>query len=226
MLRSLCLVVAITFVACAPCSAQTCPSSTLVALTSSVTTSDDARTVSVSGWCFDPHYANSRGAIASIALRTGECYASAHALVECDANATVHAHDVFTLSGPGSAPIAFNAALLIHASRTTSEYQYAQAALTEGATNQASFGLTVASRDTTINVTIVRAPGETFDLVVDLHAFGGGAYTGGAGTISTTVSFPDLPPGYGLISCHGYQAGSVVPAHESTWGKLKTLYRR
>jgi len=72
-----------------------------------------------------------------------------------------------------------------------------------------------------IQVIVTTSADSPFVLHTNLLAFT--SISGGFGY--TQLSFPDLPPGYSIVSCQGFAAGAVVPARTHTWGRLKTLYR-
>ena len=42
---------------------------------------------------------------------------------------------------------------------------------------------------------------------------------------NASLRFPDLPVGISIVSCRGFQTGSVTPTRGDTWGRLKSLYR-
>ena len=75
----------------------------------------------------------------------------------------------------------------------------------------------------TLILTLVRSVGEPFLLTYALSANGSGS--GAGAQANGTLTFADLPPGYGVTSCQGYAAGVVVPTQAVSWGRLKSLYR-
>jgi hypothetical protein len=66
--------------------------------------------------------------------------------------------------------------------------------------------------------------GEPFRLQAKLEAL---VYVNGSDyvTILGTLSFTDLPPDVTVVSCNGYQQGTPLAVHPTTWGYVKTLYR-
>jgi hypothetical protein len=39
------------------------------------------------------------------------------------------------------------------------------------------------------------------------------------------LTFTALPPGGMIVSCQGYPAGPVLPTRQTSWGRVKRLYR-
>jgi hypothetical protein len=147
---------------------------------------------------------------------------------------SVSAHDVFTLLGPPSAtPVTFHARahVWVAAGCGYGSTAQADASIREGASNGASAtggwdGCFGQVRD--LDIGIARASGSSFDLYFTVHAFGGtGDFRGGGGDgyASLSLSFPDLPAGYSVVSCQGFAAGQVTATRRSSWGAVKSLYR-
>ena len=76
--------------------------------------------------------------------------------------------------------------------------------------------------DSTLTLPTSHFVGESFELTYQVSAAGNGSSNGDA---MGDLSFPDLPLGYGIVSCQGYSAGAVVPTRAVTWGGLKVRYR-
>lgn len=183
-------------------------------------------------------------------LRGGSWYARAE-VVPSQTSATsfglVSTHDEFTVLGPeGASPAAFTVRLGLTA-LCTGYFTYwcgptnpnatcsmpsgdVSARLVEGAVNEASYR----GRNTSapLELTVTRAPGEAFTLGVKVVANAPGdfddavdAVSHAAASIAAVLSFPDLPAGWSVVSCQGYQAGQIVPTRNTTWGRLKISYR-
>ena len=73
-------------------------------------------------------------------------------------------------------------------------------------------------------ITLSHAPGESFLVSADLNASGfNGVYPPGWATVTGEIRFRGLPAGYSVVSCQNYDV--PVPAHTSSWGGVKALYR-
>lgn len=66
-----------------------------------------------------------------------------------------------------------------------------------------------------------RSSGDSFPLTIQLASDAGG----GSANVTSTLSFPGLPPAYSIVSCQGYVSGGPLPAHRTSWGALKAAYR-
>ena len=164
-------------------------------------------------------------------------------------HARVAAHDTYTLLGPdGAGEISFTARLSV-SSVCGGEYEYActigpeftcsmpaggaLASIREGAANMASSAYeSNGAYDHALDVSITRAPGGTFELALSAQAEAAGLVdtqhdrgSSRSASVTARLSFPDLPPGWSVISCQGFRAGHIVPARTTTWGRLKTSYR-
>ena len=64
--------------------------------------------------------------------------------------------------------------------------------------------------------------GQAFTIRVILDSFHG---AGGSGSISTQLSFEQIPANVVVRSCHGYHQDGPVPAVAQSWGSLKSQYR-
>lgn len=138
--------------------------------------------------------------------------------------ASVQTSDVYTLIGPPLAPpITFTAQ-----GHLAVDYVcpggYAYGAIQEGASNlaSASWNLECSQHVVDLRIAITRAVGTTFGLSLLLNAQG---HNGGRATMSESLSFPDLPPGYAITSCQGFSTVRAVPVRSRSWGTLKTHYR-
>ncbi len=184
-------------------------------------------------YCTDYCYSWYVDSDAKYDLVAGTMYADVVASGAGDGEAIASTHDVFTLLGPAAAPpVTFHAHVSAGAAILCGGGFDAQAdaSIREGASSSASV---VGSRDaclgpTDLAVSIARAAGTTFDLYLTVHAKAGSNSIfgpGGDAHASLSLSFPDLPVGYSVVSCQGFAAGQVTAAKRSSWGALKTLYR-
>lgn len=162
--------------------------------------------------------------------------------------ANAYLRDVYTLEGPsGNEPITFNARFDLTMS-ATGEYTYqpvfggpvtlppgwARFSCAEGASNVSTVLLdeeAVGWQGSSV-LTLTRAPGESFELSMRSSVWASSTWVTATdhcvlrvGEISANLSFPDLPPGYGIVSCQGFRSGTSVPVNRPTWGQIKTLYR-
>lgn len=188
---------------------------------------------------------------ASFDLRTGDFHARADMQVTymaggAFAHGRVRAHDTYTVLGPdGAAPATFTARLDYHAT-CAGYYEYsgpygnlsmpsgdARVVFTGGdAQADSSYHTGNGMYHDSLEVAVTRAPGGTFELSFDVHAIANGVGdhsldygSNRTATINANLVFRDLPAGWSIVSCQGYQAGQIVPARKSTWGRVKSMYR-
>lgn len=188
---------------------------------------------------------------ASYDLRTGALHAKADMQVTymaggALAHGRVRAHDTYNVLGPdGAAPATITARLDYHAT-CAGYYEYsgpygnlsmpsgdARIVFTEGvAQADSTYHTGNGTYHDSLEVVVTRAPGGTFELSFDVHAIanGVGDYSLDYGsnrttTIDADLVFRDLPAGWSIVSCQGYQAGQIVPARKSTWGRVKSARR-
>jgi hypothetical protein len=76
--------------------------------------------------------------------------------------------------------------------------------------------------DRFVEIEVTASEGVPFVITYELEASGWGYYP--VSTTSAWLEFLGLPPGAEITSCNGF-AESAVPVEESTWGKVKALYR-
>ena len=134
----------------------------------------------------------------------------------CGSNVDVY--DVYTITGPSGPALAFEAVLFIQAS--LSPYTSAGGKIESGAQS--------ASANATPNgeaaISLSFAPGQSFLVHASLGAGGfDGAYPPGSVFATGTIRFRGLPEGYSVVSCQNYDL--PTPAHPSSWGGVKALYR-
>lgn len=161
--------------------------------------------------------------------------------------ARVAAHDSFTVLGPeGAGAITFTARLTVR-SHCAGAYSYtcfdlqpcwfpdghASAGIREGESNAMSIEHTqTGGYEDILDVSITRARGDAFELTLSALALASGIMdhqvdmsSARYADVTATLSFPDLPSGWSVVSCQGYQAGEIVPVSRTTWGRIKTAYR-
>jgi len=136
----------------------------------------------------------------------------------------VYASDRFHLTGPsGGGPVEFVARLTVFGGVTQHFNIGVRAALHEiGGDSVIGYDDGVVL-DKVLSLTLRHAVGEEFVLRSDANAgtFGG---TGSHAFVEGILSFANLPPGYGIVSCQNY-SGGITPALPTTWGALKLRYR-
>lgn len=188
---------------------------------------------------------------ASFDLRTGDFHARADMQVTymaggALAHGRVRAHDTYTVLGPDGAPPATITARLGYHATCAGYYEYsgpygnlsmpsgdARIVFAGGdAQADSSYHTGNGTVHDSLEVVVTRAPGGTFELSFDVHAIanGVGDYSLDYGsnrtaTIDAGLVFRGLPEGWSIVSCQGYQAGQIVPARKSTWGRVKSAYR-
>ena len=134
----------------------------------------------------------------------------------CGSN--VRVSDFYKVVGPVGPPLAFEGVLFVHA--TLSPYTSAGAKIESGL-QSASCN---ATPDGEAAISLSHAPGESFLLTAELGAGGlDGAYPAGEAVANATIRFRGLPEGYSVVSCQNYDL--PTPAHPSSWGGVKALYR-
>lgn len=77
--------------------------------------------------------------------------------------------------------------------------------------------------DQVLLLSIQHPVGELFELTYAVGASASGVSETARAT--GTLSFTDLPPGHGIVSCQGFMAGAPVPVQRTSWGNLKVIYR-
>jgi hypothetical protein len=216
MARTALLLLLLVFTSPVPVAVAACPTNTLYAMYASLLNSNASGSFSQSYTCTADGFSVTASGTAAYDLANGRFGVVAQGGAGCGASAALQTHDVFALIGPAfGSPLSFRAQLVVelHGANLPSS-----ATIREGDSNT-SRGSKPAPFDT-VWVTITRSPGNSFDLYV-------GASTGGTGfgTLSASLSFPDLPPGYGVQSCQGFFAGTPVQARVTNWGRLRARYR-
>lgn len=206
---------------CATPALAACPSNTLDAAGNVIVTSDPSRSTFGTYYCqYEDVVSLGHGSV-GYDLAHGTISAVGSTEPECCGYGTGSTHDVFTLVGPaGPALVSFTAHLHVVASLAGSGT--ASATLREGASNAAGYNDPPGPDDATISITIARHVGETFDLYLDYSATACGD---GEASLTGTLSFPDLPPGYAVSSCQGFLSDPSVPAAPTSWGQLRARYR-
>ena len=202
-----------------------CPLNTLTVHDSSETSSASSDQLTLEHFC--PPYGGTALAGASYDLVAGSAALTASGTSECGGGASVATHDVFTLVGPAAGSFTFTARLVVHAGfsgRPATSSSEAAATFREGASNSKGFntGLGLPG-DATLDLTITRDVGQTFDLFLTLDCYSLGLSAGS--DVTAQLSFLGLPPGYGVVSCQGYASDPSVPVRVTSWGRLKTIYR-
>ena len=79
-----------------------------------------------------------------------------------------------------------------------------------------------ASATDSVEVVLSVVPGQPFTVG---YGVSGGGVEGGSGSAAGALHFSDLPPGAGIVSCHGFQQDLATPARRGSWGVLKIRYR-
>ena len=77
--------------------------------------------------------------------------------------------------------------------------------------------------DRILSLSLRHRVGEPFELTYTASAGAQGISV--SSRASVTLSFPGLPPGYGIVSCQGFATGAPVPTRPASWGSLKVRYR-
>lgn len=206
-----------------------CPADTMSVLgvTTTTTAPRDEAFLTGSDCQEYPYYCWERDGAAVYDLVAGTTYVSVQGY-NIGASASVVTHDLFTLLGPPSSPpITFTAQA--HVDLTIGcdgAPPSASASIREGASNVAEVSRQqCGSVATDIGITIACQAGATFDLYMKVAAQAGEFNSGGQADARMSLTFPDLPAGYSVVSCQGYSPGPVVPTRRASWGTLKAHYR-
>lgn len=171
-------------------------------------------------------------ATASYDLVVGSVAASVNSGGDGGPYAQAQGRDRFVLVGPSlPGPVSFTAAFRVVAG-SSCLYCGNEGSLREGAGPALSVyvpyydpacGCAVYYADSTLSLPLRHAAGEPFELTYTASASAEGinksAHASGA------LSFPGLPPGYRIVSCQGFAAGTPVPTRPVSWGSLKVRYR-
>jgi hypothetical protein len=182
-----------------------------------------------------------RGSIEAVAYGT-----SATNMYMLQAETRVATHDVYRLEGPLTGlPVTFTARLRLNivcagdtfSSRGTGWIIPAGLVTADlgedGTSNRSSLRIQENLRDVRdLSIVLNRSVGEVFPLRMALMTEGTASPDNSTdegfpryAEASGLLSFPDLPPGYSLVSCQGFASDAPVGARPTTWGRIKTLYR-
>jgi hypothetical protein len=146
----------------------------------------------------------------------------------------VIARDRFRVTGLiGAQPATFEARLhvsgYLQLSGTGFRFGHVSAALRESTTNVSSYELSTPSGgpvDTTLALMLVHSPDDSFVLEYELLVqVGSHTFAHERGGMDAYLTFTALPPGGMIVSCQGYPAGPVLPTRQTSWGRVKRLYR-
>ena len=141
------------------------------------------------------------------------------------------ARDRFTLVGPSSPePVPFAVSLYLYGQAYSQlESSTIRGTLGDGIHAPASAEATAyggyvpfASLSQSLSLQLLHPVGEPFDLIYTASGTGCGF---SRGSLSASLIFFNLPPGYVVTSCQGYSTPGVVPVLKPTWGQVKLQYR-
>lgn len=190
--------------------------------------------------------------VASYSIPAGQIAASAamHSSGWCHpclpAFASVVSRDTYRLLGPeGASPIAFSVRLHVDIWSTglagfacmdhtcIVHSGTADAILSEMGGPSAGYEWRsdgIGAQDLQIELT--HAVGDSFDLRIYANAnadFDGSFQydidSNRSARIEGQLMVLGLPEGYAIVSCRGFQAGTLVPVRNGSWGRLKSMYR-
>jgi hypothetical protein len=173
----------------------------------------------------NPTCTASAAASYNLVLGTVSAYASA---ARCAGQAAASTHDVFTLIGPPSnGPFTFAARGSFNLQGYCSIGGYPGSASVSIGGVRAAVGCDGPWQGPLyIDYGITCSPGDTFDLEMGATAYSSTPLPfQSIGSATMTLSFPDLPAGYAVVSCQGFTTGQPVPASVTSWGHLKLVYR-
>jgi len=181
---------------------------------------------------FFDFYVSGASGSASYDLVAGGLYISFDSGNDGVADASATGRDRFTLVGPNSpSPVSFTVSLRLvgQTQSRNNGYSSVWGHLGEGnntpvgAGVSSYYGNSIASLDETVSLQLVHLVGEPFELTYQAGGYGKGVAS--QGSLWLALSFPNLPPGYGVASCQGYSIGVVVPTLSRSWGQVKSRYR-
>jgi len=221
------LVVLVLTLAMARSSRAECPANTVNVLSDTYTTSAPSDTAYRQASDCDVYYCWQQVGRASYDLVAGTMYVNALG-ANADASSSLFTHDVFTLFGPpSSSPITFAARAHVELSIDCNGVPpSASASIRQGTSNLAETARAQCGDGTTdIGISITCETAATFDLYMTAEVQAGEPDSGGQAEARVSLTFPDLPPGYSLVSCQGYATGPTVATRRESWGALKTLYK-
>jgi hypothetical protein len=205
-----------------PLHATGCPVNEYSVMDSTSSTTDASRSLDLSHSCSGEFFHGSGAGQMRYDLRHGTASVAAQVSGECWANASIVTRDVFTVVGPPSeTPLAFEARL--DASGCAGGSASSAIVFTEGTANSSQAFFSNGCRPEPLALSIVRRPGETFDLSVRLGA--GANVPSGSADVTVHLWFEGIPSTHAVVSCQGYVSDPRVSVRESSWGRLKVLYR-
>jgi hypothetical protein len=123
--------------------------------------------------------------------------------------------DEFTVTGPGSGPVSFQAVLTCGINNACGS---GSALVRRDASHQLSGWCNELQMSAQLPLTIQASIGQTFPLHYEVSASAGPSC---AFTMSGQLSFSGLPAGVSVVSCR-YLA---TPVRATTWGRLRSTYR-
>jgi hypothetical protein len=131
------------------------------------------------------------------------------------AGGTAATDDEFTVTGPGSGPVSFQAILTCGGANSCGD---GSALLRRDASHQVSGWCNELQLSTQLPLAIQASIGQSFPLHYEVSA---SASPGCSFTMNGQLSFSGLPAGVSVVSCR-YQA---TPVRATTWGRLRSTYR-
>jgi hypothetical protein len=131
------------------------------------------------------------------------------------AGGTASTDDEFTVTGPGSGPVSFQAVLTCGGANSCGS---GSALIRLDASHQLSGWCNELQLSTQLPLTIQTSIGQSFPLHYEVSA---SASPGCSFTMTGQLSFSGLPAGVSVVSCR-YLA---TPVHATTWGRLRSVYR-
>src|SRR5262245_41804812 len=139
-----------------------------------------------------------------------------------DWGANVHALNRFQLVGPASAtPIAFGARVAVTGAMGNRSSGHMGLGEGNSATQHYNLGNGESAGHQPIEIALSHLPGDTFEIAVELDL--GADFSYSPGDLQGNFQFFDVPAGYSLVACQGFEA--PTPVRPMTWGALRALYR-
>ena len=130
----------------------------------------------------------------------------------------VQVSDVYTLLGPGNAPVAIQALLQLQTTLPTGGHYVAHLYVPGGTSDDEA---DTPNGELSIALSIV--PGVPFTLHADVEAYGDQSIQPVTPVIASGVIRFAVPAGYSIVSCRNYDV--PTPVRGRSWGGVKALYR-
>ncbi|HKQ57878.1 MAG TPA: hypothetical protein VJY35_08405 [Candidatus Eisenbacteria bacterium] len=166
-------------------------------------------------------------------LIRGVVFAAAGTVNQASSSVELGVRDEYTLTGPpAGTPFTIRARLGFSARADEEctphghcDYGDARLLLREGASNEASFAIHGGTATDVREVIVQGTVGAAFQLFISVYASAYSINSGAQANFTGQLEFLDIPSGARVTSCQGFVAEGPVAVRQSSWGRLKQVYR-